>query len=68
MLGKSFTRHPRQLPLPSLEDQIASSELIIMVFAVLCLQLGHANDHSPPSSAKVQRAWTYCSTPHTFSA
>lgn len=40
----------------SLEDEITSSKLIIMVSAIMCLQMGHANNHSPPSSAKVQKA------------
>jgi hypothetical protein len=52
-----------------LEDEMTSWALIIMVFAVhvLYLHLGHENDHSPLSSAKVQKAWNYCSALHIFS-
>jgi hypothetical protein len=28
-------------------------------------QLKHEANHSPPSSAKVKKAWSYTSTPHT---
>ena len=35
-------------------------------FAHRIKQLGHAADHSPPSTAKSNYEWSYTSTPHTY--